>query len=464
MLYTKTSSNLRLSASSLPLNLNNHENLTKNQDSFKVVVIGGTGRVGYSTAIHLESLYNKKRNSTERINKQLEIILVGRNQDIGQKHAMHLHNGSFQCVDYTNRNEFMKVLTGIDLVIHTAGPFQNRDVPCEVLLASIEAGCKGYIDVCDDVKHMKAAKDCHELAKNQGIECVICTGIYPGVSNLMAVDVIESVKQMNLELDTNFCQGQLEFSYFTAGTGGAGATILESTMLLLGEPALVYESDKVEYKQAASQLKTVEFNGVDEQSGEPFEQDVYVLNLPEVYSLYEYYKKENVLSNVIARFATAPEYWNWLIRLTPKIIPRKILQNQKIAKQMSKVSLPFVRYIDSLCGSRTCIRVDYKVVQKSNPDNVIVHVTRIYQHQDLQSCVGIATAAFAYEMLKIEDSGSDSIGAGVWLPEEAFGRKSNRRNALLENAIIDADQWKLIVSKDPQHNSDVTRIADQSRD
>lgn len=51
----------------------------------------------------------------------------------------------------------------------------------------------------------------------------------------------------------------LRYSYFTAGSGGAGPTILETSFLLAGEPCTVYKDDKAYTLPPISNPRTVDF-------------------------------------------------------------------------------------------------------------------------------------------------------------------------------------------------------------
>jgi hypothetical protein len=118
---------------------------------------------------------------------------------------------------------------GKDLVIHCGGPFQKRS-RCEVLEAAIEAKVN-YIDVCDDMSFAKLAKGLHAKAKQAGVSAITTTGIYPGVSNLMAAKMLHDVTAVKkTDEDGNpkpaLTPVKLEYYYFTAGSGGAGPTIL----------------------------------------------------------------------------------------------------------------------------------------------------------------------------------------------------------------------------------------------
>ncbi len=51
----------------------------------------------------------------------------------------------------------------------------------------------------------------------------------------------------------------LRYSYFTAGSGGAGPTILETSFLLAGEPCTVYKDGQAFTLPPISNPRTVDF-------------------------------------------------------------------------------------------------------------------------------------------------------------------------------------------------------------
>ena len=69
-------------------------------------------------------------------------------------------------------------ISGADLVIHAAGPFQRKK-SWAVLEAAIELKVP-YVDVCDDEDYAYQAKEYHQKAVDAGVPCIISAGIYPG--------------------------------------------------------------------------------------------------------------------------------------------------------------------------------------------------------------------------------------------------------------------------------------------
>ena len=99
-----------------------------------------------------------------------------------------------------------------------------------------------YLDVCDDLEYSQVSKEKYDSAAVEcGIPAMVCGGIYPGVSNLMAAKMIRDIRDTTQSSDTTDTdtaadvnkgeEDQIEvekllYSYFTAGSGGVGQTIL----------------------------------------------------------------------------------------------------------------------------------------------------------------------------------------------------------------------------------------------
>uniref|UniRef100_A0A0E0BNN9 Saccharopine dehydrogenase NADP binding domain-containing protein n=1 Tax=Oryza glumipatula TaxID=40148 RepID=A0A0E0BNN9_9ORYZ len=285
--------------------------------SARVLVLGGTGRVGGSTATALSKL-----------RPDLNILIAGRNREKGESLASKLGEESeFVQVDIRDRNMLEEVLQDVDLVVHAAGPFQ-RENECTVLQAAI-ATKTAYIDVCDDTDYSWRAKGFHEQAKDCGIPAITTAGIYPGVSNVMAAELVHAARSEN------------------AGTGGAGPTILTTSFLLLAEDVIAYnKGEEIKLKPYSGALSIDFGKGVRKKN-------VYLLNLPEVKSAY----KVLGVPTVSARFGTAPFFWNWGMQAFANFLPVEFLRDKnKVIKLVGFVD-PFVRAIDGIAGERVSMRV-----------------------------------------------------------------------------------------------------------
>ena len=103
----------------------------------------------------------------------------------------------------------------------------------QVLRAAVAARVP-YMDVCDDVDYSQEIRGLSADAAAAGIPAVTTCVIYPGLSNVMATALVRQMRARGVSPKS------LKFSYYTAGTGGVGGTILASTFLLMAEDCRVY--------------------------------------------------------------------------------------------------------------------------------------------------------------------------------------------------------------------------------
>lgn len=204
-----------------------------------VVVLGGTGRVGSSTAAALLKAV-----------PSAVLSLASRNQesyDAAIARRPELRPATRRSVNIDDPSSLLAALKGADLVIHTAGPFQRRQ-DCAVLEACIAVGVP-YLDVCDDTAYSQRAKALHGKAAAAGVPAITTGGIYPGVSNVMAAHMISMARKEYTDDFKYVDQAPVDapqptrvlYSYFTAGSGGAGPTILNTTFLLAGEDVVAFK-------------------------------------------------------------------------------------------------------------------------------------------------------------------------------------------------------------------------------
>ncbi|RRT55697.1 hypothetical protein B296_00048255, partial [Ensete ventricosum] len=105
-------------------------------------------------------------------------------------------NAKFVEVNIESTNMLGKTLEDVDLVVHAAGPFQKAE-NCSVLEAAISTKQTAYVDICDDTDYSQRAKSFHSEAVAAGVPAITTGGIYPGVSNVMAAELVHSAKSEN---------------------------------------------------------------------------------------------------------------------------------------------------------------------------------------------------------------------------------------------------------------------------
>jgi len=77
-------------------------------------------------------------------------------------------------------------------------------------------------------------------------------------------------------------------------------------------------------------------------------------------------------------------------------LPKDVLGNKALMQGLSALSIPVIRAVDSLVGATNTMRIEASGRKGSR---VRLSVT----HEDLEQCVGLATAAFAVQAVSSAD-------------------------------------------------------------
>jgi saccharopine dehydrogenase-like NADP-dependent oxidoreductase len=390
-----------------------------------VLVVGGSGRVGGSTVRWLKELSGRTEN---KLNLKIKVgCRTKKSFDQAKKRGVipsDINDNDFVQLDWAEWNDEQienaivsskgnnNMNDSIGLVVHTAGPFQGRTDP--TLLRCCIKNKIQYVDVCDEYELALKSKELFDKdAKELGITAVVSSGIWPGVSALMAANAVEKLEEQQEEDDNGSANlnkaDTIDFSFFTAGTGNAGPTIVSATFLLLATPVLAYRNSKKIELEPWTEKRYINFGkSIDDKP-------VWLLDNPDVPTTA---LSLGGIPNVSSRFGTDPLPWNYLFGAM-KIIPRSILYNRDIMQNFALFSEPIIRFVDKIVGSTNAMRVDV-----SNKDKTKT-ITSLIVHNDLEMCVGLATAAFAIEVLKKNNGNIDddvneqqTIPSGVWYPAE----------------------------------------------
>jgi len=355
-----------------------------------------------------------------------DVLLGGRKQEsyVGAvERRPELKGCEFVQCDINDPSALKAAMEGIDLVVHAAGPFQRKD-DTPVLDTCLET-LTPYLDICDDAKHSELVKGKHAQAKAAGVPAITTAGIYPGISNLMAAHMI-SIARKEYDEDWNFVGNEepvvnpsrVLYSYFTAGSGGAGPTILETSFLLAGEDVIAYKDGKAVVAPPISERRTVDFGpGVRRRS-------VYLYQLPEVGSTHKYLG----VPSVSARFGTDPEFWNWAMVLLARLVPKRMLNDREAVASIAKLADPLVRAVDSIVGEKVSMKIEVDYSDGTS-------VCGLYSHKFLSESVGQCTAAFADSMLQ------GGTQPGVWFPEEPEAVKVWSHLAPFASLLAGASHW-----------------------
>ena len=365
-----------------------------------ILVVGGTGRVGASTTRWLADL-------TARAGNPAKLAVGGRSAPTDSQLSRLPQNTKFVEIDLDGGDARLReAVAGRSLVIHTAGPFQQRTDPA-LLRAAIAEGVP-YCDVCDELPLARSAR---ALASSAAAPCVVSCGIWPGVSALMAAKAVEKLGGKGA------CE-RLEFSFFTAGTGGAGPTIVSATFLLLATKVARYIDGALVEEEPWLERRVRDFGeGVGEH-------ECYTLDNPDVPTTAEALG----IQDCVSRFGTYPSFWNNLFGGLKAVLPTSLLMDRDKMQGLALFSMPIIRAVDALVGGTNAMRVDAwgKDGRKA---------TLRVAHKDLEDCVGQATAAFGLELLR-----GDTIKPGVWYPAELG---ASARANILEVARERAFVWEV---------------------
>jgi len=210
----------------------------------------------------------------------------------------------------------------------------------------------------------------------------------------------------------------LDYSFFTSGSGGAGATVLAATFLILGEDALTFSEGRPRPLPTCTDPKKVLFPGVGYR-------EVQRLNLLEAWSA----NKMLGIPNTTTFFGTAPFFWNALLAAMARLLPQDLLRDRSFGKALAAISVPIVYAVDSIFGTANAIRVDATGL---STDGSKIQLAATLAHPDLEACVGEAVHAFAAA------AAMDNTPAGVFLPEEAFAASQPTRLQILDSCAIDS--------------------------
>jgi len=370
----------------------------------KSVVIVGTGRVGASAAAALAA-------------SGMKLTLCGRDRARFERVRdadPALRDASFARVELDDAQSLVQALRGADLVVHTAGPFQGR-ATCDVLQAALAAGVPAYLDVCDDAAYARRAKTFNEAARVAGLRAVVCGGIFPGVSNVLAAQMVCSGRAEGKGEPT-----RVAYNYYTAGSGGAGATILATSLLLCGEDAEVWKDGQLLLLPPVSGRRVVDFGGAGRR-------ETFLYNLPETGSTHT----SLGVPSVTARFGTSPGVWNGALAACARLLPRATLRDPAAALRLAAALEPLVRAVDGLVGEQTAMRVDVEFQGGAT-------LCARFVHKRLSLSVGFCVAAFARDLL---ESPAPDSPAGVFFPEEQGALAD--AGLLLQRAAQGASEFSL---------------------
>jgi saccharopine dehydrogenase-like NADP-dependent oxidoreductase len=343
----------------------------------RVLILGGSGRVGSSVAADLVK------------HTQAKITLAGRNAAEGKRICDRLgSNLQFRAFELADQESLKSAIANTDLVIHCAGPFHYRDG--SVLKTCIEAGVN-YVDVSDHPSYTRKVMEYRAAAAAAGVTAVINTGIFPGISNSMVRQDVEQLDEPE----------KIHLSYVVAGSGGAGVTVMRTTFLGLQRPFQAWLDGKWQFVKPYSDREIIKFPP-------PYGPvDVYWFDVPEAFTLPSAFP----VKTVITKFGTVPRFYNFLTWSVARGWHPWLLRQTPVIEFLSHVSHFMTDVTDRLSGIGVVIRSEVT----GKKDGKIARSLSTLVHSNTAIAAGYGTGGVAQLLL------SGRLNKpGVWAIEEAL--------------------------------------------
>ncbi|MEC4984337.1 MAG: saccharopine dehydrogenase NADP-binding domain-containing protein [Oscillatoria sp. PMC 1068.18] len=339
----------------------------------KVLILGGTGRIGSSVAQDLLK------------HTDAEIIATGRSVS-GKKSA----NPRLQylALDLDNLAELERTIAEVDLVAHCAGPFHHRDG--RVLQICLQKQVN-YVDVSDHRSFYNHVVKYRPEAEAAGVTAILNTGIFPGISNSM---VRQGVEQFD-EVET------IHLSYVVAGSGGAGLTVMRTTFLGLQKPFSAWLDGQWQEVLPYSDRETVSFPQPYGKTG------VYWFDMPETYTFAESFKAKNI----ITKFGSVPDFYNHLTWIAAHVFPKSWITSAAGVEFLSRVSYQMTAVTDKFSGIGVAIRSEVQ----GHKDGKMSSYCSTLVHENTATSAGCGTGSIAQLLLA-----GKLHKPGIWAVEQAL--------------------------------------------
>lgn len=327
----------------------------------RVLIVGGCGRIGSSIARDLLA------------HTDAEITITGRNPQLGMAALEQLGaKVQFQVLDLANDLQLEQAVAKADLVVHSAGPFHHRQA--DVLKACIKHGIN-YVDVSDERSFTRRALALHDQAEAAGITAVINTGVFPGISNSMVRQGVETLDKPD----------SIQLSYIVAGSGGAGVTVMRTTFIGLQRPFEAWLDGTWQPVKPYTAREILEFPA-------PYgKASVYWYDMPEAVTLQQSFP----VSSVITKFGVVPDFYNHATWTMAHWLPPAVLRSPKTVEFLARVSHKMTEFTDPFSGTGVAMRCDIR----GKRDNASVHYTSTFAHDNAAVATGLGTGSVAEFML-----------------------------------------------------------------
>ena len=321
----------------------------------KVLVIGGSGRIGKSVA---QDIVN---------HTDAEVTITSR------KTQPQLDPFKFLLLDLNDRQKLRQAIANQDLIVHCAGPFHYRDG--RVLESCIDQGID-YLDVSDHRSFYQGVIKHQERAIENKVTAILNTGIFPGISNSMVKQGVEQFDQPQ----------KIHLSYVVAGSGGAGLTVMRTTFLGLKNKFSAWIDGKWQDKSPYTEREIIEFPQPYGKTG------VYWFDVPETYTFTNSFP----VDTVVTKFGSIPDWYNHLTWITAHIFPDAWVSSPQGIEFFSQVSYAMTKVTDRFSGTGVAMRAHVTGIKAGQPQTYCSTMV----HQDTAIAAGAGTGAIAQFLLE----------------------------------------------------------------
>ena len=339
--------------------------------SDRILIIGGTGRIGGTVARDIAQY------------TEANITITGRTAIASGRDAIY----RVSTLDLADRSQLREAIAAHDLAIHCAGPFRYRDR--RVLETCIEHGVN-YIDVGDDPEFCRQALALKEEAIAAGVTAIVSTGVFPGISNSMVRQAVENLDSAET----------IHLSYVVAGSGGAGVTVMRTTFLELQHSFDAWIDGKWQSVKPYSDREMVEFPDPYGRAGVYWFQTIEAATLPLTFPV----------KTVVTKFGSVPDFYNYLTWMMAQL-PAKVLENPNTIEFLSQTSYAMTQITDKFTGVGLAMRAEVTGFKDGQGAKSITTMV----HENTAIAAGAGTGSIAELIM-----GDRLKKPGVWLVEQAL--------------------------------------------
>lgn len=156
-----------------------------------------------------------------------QVRVAGRNAKLGESFA-RLINAEFTLCNLNEENSLRSAIDGSHIVIHTAGPFQNKDY--NVAELCIDAGIH-YLDLSDAREFVEGISTLDDAARQRRVF------VTSGVSSVPAI-TFALVKELSSEFS---CIDQITIGLSPGNQNPRGVSTIRAILTYLGRPIRVFQ-------------------------------------------------------------------------------------------------------------------------------------------------------------------------------------------------------------------------------